>query len=242
MVTEREGVAHRAHDPGCPGKSCRAAGIQPQRREGLLMAAQGLASQVGVAPACGALGPCHGRPSTVVTRPLPDTSSPVPRPPGRCESPNASTCPTCSPPHASSTVHPLRSSPRCSTKANTCARSARCIGSWLRISRCENGAINSSTPYTKPELVATGPEPDVVVGHHTIAGAETLDLLLPLRPTRYLQPLRAHTVLQQRAQTLHAAWSHHPERFVRGIPKPPPLPEAVRINPPATYTTGETVQ
>ena len=30
---------------------------------------------------------------------------------------------------------------------------------------------------------------------------------------------RAHTVLQQREQTLRAAWSHHPERFVRGIPK-----------------------
>ena len=55
-----EGVAHRAHDPGCPGKSCRAAGIEPQRREGLLMAAQGLASQVGVAPACRALGVSPG--------------------------------------------------------------------------------------------------------------------------------------------------------------------------------------
>ena len=39
---------------------------------------------------------CHGRPSTVVTRP--GTSSPVPRPPGRCASPNASMCSTCSPP------------------------------------------------------------------------------------------------------------------------------------------------
>ena len=53
---------------------------------------------------------------------------------------------------------------------------------------------------------------------------------------------RAHTVLQQREQTLRAAWSHHPERFVRGIPKPLPLPEAVWINPPATSTTGETAQ
>ena len=31
---------------------------------------------------------------------------------------------------------------------------------------------------------------------------------------------RAHTVLQQREQTLRVAWDHHPERFVRGIPKP----------------------
>ena len=44
---------------------------------------------------------------------------------------------------------------------------------------------------------------------------------------------RAHTVLQQREQTLHAAWTHHPDRFVRGIPKPLLPPEAVWIDPPA---------
>ena len=44
---------------------------------------------------------------------------------------------------------------------------------------------------------------------------------------------RAHTVAANNGkQTLRAAWSHHPERFVRGIPKPLPLPEAVWINPP----------
>ena len=53
---------------------------------------------------------------------------------------------------------------------------------------------------------------------------------------------RAHSVLQQREQTLRAAWSHHPDRFVRGIPKPLPLPDAVWINPPATSTTGQTAQ
>ena len=37
-----EGVAHRPYDPGRPGKSCRAAGIQPRTREGLLMATQPL--------------------------------------------------------------------------------------------------------------------------------------------------------------------------------------------------------
>ena len=34
----------------------------------------------------------------------------------------------------------------------------------------------------------------------------------------------------------------HPERFVRGIPQPDPLPQAVWINPPVTPTTGETAQ
>ena len=53
---EKELHAVRPYDPGRPGKSCRAAGIQPRTREGLLMAVQPLASQVGVAPACRALG------------------------------------------------------------------------------------------------------------------------------------------------------------------------------------------
>ena len=49
-------VAHRAHDLGRAGKSCRAAGIEPRTRNALLMAAQPLAEQVGVVPACQALG------------------------------------------------------------------------------------------------------------------------------------------------------------------------------------------
>ena len=53
---------------------------------------------------------------------------------------------------------------------------------------------------------------------------------------------RTQSVLDQRGQTLQAAWTRHPERFVRGIPKPDPLPEAVWINPPVTSTTEETAQ
>ena len=53
---------------------------------------------------------------------------------------------------------------------------------------------------------------------------------------------RTQSVLDQRGRTLQAAWIRHPERFVRGIPKPDPLPEAVWINPPATSRTGETAQ
>ncbi len=49
---------------------------------------------------------------------------------------------------------------------------------------------------------------------------------------------RAATVLAQRERTLEAAWVNHPERFVRGIPKPSRLPKAVWINPPETSTTG----
>ena len=53
---------------------------------------------------------------------------------------------------------------------------------------------------------------------------------------------RTRSVLDQRGRTLQAAWTRHPERFVRGIPKPDPLPEAVWINPPVTSKTGETAQ
>ena len=53
---------------------------------------------------------------------------------------------------------------------------------------------------------------------------------------------RTQSVLHQRRRTLQAAWTRHPERFVRGIPKPDPLPEAVWINPPVRSTTGETAQ
>ena len=53
---------------------------------------------------------------------------------------------------------------------------------------------------------------------------------------------RTRDVLTHRGQTLEAAWANHLERFVRGIPKPRPLPQAVWINPPATTTTGSNAQ
>ena len=37
---------------------------------------------------------------------------------------------------------------------------------------------------------------------------------------------RTRSVLDQRGRTLQAAWTRHPERFVRGIPQPDPLPQA----------------
>jgi putative transposase len=44
---------------------------------------------------------------------------------------------------------------------------------------------------------------------------------------------RAAQVLQERQQVLKLAYEKTPERFVRGLPKPTQLPEAVWINPPA---------
>lgn len=48
-------------------------------------------------------------------------------------------------------------------------------------------------------------------------------------------------VLQQRQQTLHLAYAAHPERFVKGIPKPPQPPEAVWINPPPRAAADGTI-
>jgi putative transposase len=53
---------------------------------------------------------------------------------------------------------------------------------------------------------------------------------------------QAPAVIAERKRTLEAAWAAHPERFVRGTPKPSPLPEAVWINPPETSTTGGIAQ
>ena len=53
---------------------------------------------------------------------------------------------------------------------------------------------------------------------------------------------RAQAMLEQRQRTLADAWAAHPERFVRGIPEPRPLPDAVWINPPETSTTGGIAQ
>ena len=44
---------------------------------------------------------------------------------------------------------------------------------------------------------------------------------------------QAPKIQSARKQTLQQAWRRTPERFVRGVPKPHPLPTAVWINPPA---------
>jgi putative transposase len=43
---------------------------------------------------------------------------------------------------------------------------------------------------------------------------------------------QAQAVLERRQETLRAAYVAHPERFVRGVPKPPSLPTEVWINKP----------
>ena len=52
---------------------------------------------------------------------------------------------------------------------------------------------------------------------------------------------RATALHASRSDVLRAAYHAHPERFVNGIPIPPPLPTAAWINPPVTPTTTEEV-
>ena len=49
----------------------------------------------------------------------------------------------------------------------------------------------------------------------------------------------APRVIEAREEVLKSAYAKHPERFVRGCPKPQTLPTAVWINPPQTKTNDE---
>lgn len=66
--------------------------------------------------------------------------------------------------------------------------------------------------------------------HHTALG------LLTAADVHYG---RAEAVIQQRQQVLYAAYKKNPDRFVKGLPKPPQLPDAVWINPPKTMAEIE---
>jgi len=49
---------------------------------------------------------------------------------------------------------------------------------------------------------------------------------------------RTDDIQQKRQAVLHAAYKKTPERFVKGVPHPIPLPKAVWINPPISKTTA----
>jgi putative transposase len=50
---------------------------------------------------------------------------------------------------------------------------------------------------------------------------------------------RAQALHAERARVLAAAHAAHPERFVRGLPRPPALPAAAWINPPKTAAAAQ---
>ena len=152
-----EGAAHRPYDPGRPGKSCQAAGIRPRTREGLLMAVQPLASQVGVAPACRALGVPR---ASFYRRQRPAPGHQQPRP-----TPARALC-------ASERAHVLDvlASPRFVDRSPAeVVATLLDEGQYLCAERTMYRILAANQPvrerrnqrshpcYTKPELVATGP-------------------------------------------------------------------------------------
>jgi len=50
---------------------------------------------------------------------------------------------------------------------------------------------------------------------------------------------RTQTVLQKRQMVLQAAYQKNPQRFVKGLPVPPQLPQAVWINPPTVTAKSD---
>ena len=61
------------------------------------------------------------------------------------------------------------------------------------------------------------------------------------RPFAAVNGGNADQVIAGRKSVLREAWAAHPERFVRGVPKPKPLPEAVFINPPIPSLTTQDI-
>ena len=122
------------------------------------MAVQPLASQVGVAPACRALGVPR---ASFYRRQRPAPGHQQPRPtPARAlrASERAHVLDVLASPRFVDRYHRPRSSRRCSMKAGICAPSARCTGSWPRTSRCESGAISAVIPATpSPSWWPRGP-------------------------------------------------------------------------------------
>ena len=183
-------VAHRAHDPGRAGKSCRAAGIEPRTRNALLMAAQPLAEQVGVVPACQALGvsratfyrrqrltPGHQQPRSTPARALCDSE--------REQVLDVLACPRFVDRAPAEVVATLLDEGHYLCSERTMYR-ILATNQPVRERRNQR----EHPQYAKPELVATAPNQTWSWGYHQTAGADEVDVLLPLRRARHLQPLR----------------------------------------------------
>ena len=52
---------------------------------------------------------------------------------------------------------------------------------------------------------------------------------------------QARQIQRERPSVLAAAYAAHPERFVRGLPTPPALPEAVWVNKSKTQAVAQEI-
>jgi putative transposase len=121
-----------------------------------------LAPLVGVRAACAAVGRSrarHYRHHRVGPPPPPRPRASRVRSRGRCRRASGRRCARCSTPSGSSTPPRPRCTPRCSTRAGTCAASPRCTGSCAATARSVSSAAArpAHPPRVRPELVATGP-------------------------------------------------------------------------------------
>ena len=62
--------------------------------------------------------------------------------------------------------------------------------------------------------------------------------VMMLKPAATVHYGLADDLTRQRQVVLQAAYEKHPERFVKGKPIPPKLPDAVWINPPVEKDGG----
>ncbi len=107
----------------------------------------------------------------------------------------------------------------------------------------ERRAQRTHPEYKKPELMATAP--------NQVWSWDITRLLGPKKWSYYYLYVimdiysryvgNADQVIAGRKSVLREAWAAHPERFVRGVPKPKPLPEAVFINPPIPSLTTQDI-
>ena len=154
------------------------------------MAAKSLALQVGVAPACRALGVPRAtfyRRHRIHSR---APAAPFHARPGPVRGPNANAAST---PSARGRFFDRSPAEVVATLLDEgqylCSERAmyRILAANQPVRERRNQLTHPT--YTKPELVANGPNQTWSLGHHAPAGAETLDVLLPVRVARHLQPI-----------------------------------------------------
>ncbi len=156
-------------------------------------AVQELTPIVGTRPACRALG---AAPATIYRRRRPsraqaDAGAAVTGQ-GAIRAPSARRCSPSSTASGSLTAPPRRSGRRCWTRAVTWLRSGRCTGcSPLNMAGCGSDATSSPTRPTPSR--SCSPSARTSCGRWDISklkGPGEVDVLLPLRDPRRVQPLR----------------------------------------------------
>jgi hypothetical protein len=171
------------------GRAARAPGRQPEHRAMIEQAVEELAPVVGTRPACRALGASHAK--IYRRRPPPGAAAPRPRPaPRRALSDverdavlaelRSERFVDCSPAQVWATLL---------DEGRYLASDARCTGCWPPTRRCASGAISSLTRPTSGPSCSPSDRTSSGVGHLQAQRPGEVDVLLPLRDPRRLQPL-----------------------------------------------------